>query len=664
MLAGVATVGCAGAAGAAVAEGSSYTSLFLRTHRGFAPPARLGSWKQGHEASEAPEASLRAPAAPAVAVPASGGAFVQTRHARTSAAVAASTGANAAPLPPRAAPTARASAAAAAPSAVSAAPTLAAPLTSTGKRPAGIAASSASETSSTAGAAPTAASAASVARCPAVGAASSDSSAALAASAARRSRAVASSAESAAGVTTSAVAVASSGREAATPTAVRATPESCQARSLRGRRVPPRSTSCGSSSTRNRQVCSNRGASCESARRGSDCGLAAQAASRRPATTPDDGSSGSSASSRMAAALASADGTLQNGIKGRHRSSSCTSSQRPRSNASMSRSSAHDCSWPAHHETLQPASQIPASEEDSARHSLECRPDDVDRRRDNVAVTGMSDASGMLGPRAFAVSNEPLGLGEHGGSERSEIPRSCAHADQVAAFPVSSLPSQVRCFPGPRFPGGPGGPGSPGGPGGPRCPGGSSGGHGHAIPQIGSIEESTLHAGHVSSVIPAAADFDHAAEVGAFHGGANAHDLVVETATSVSFSPSAQMTSPVGDGLEAAQAEFDLQIARAAQEDLAMYVLAGVRELEPSSCGLDVNLRSFTSFEELPDACAICLDAMSCGNHVSRLPCGHCFHRSCIWGWLASNQTCPLCKRSICSETASIVPDFDGWTAW
>ncbi len=50
------------------------------------------------------------------------------------------------------------------------------------------------------------------------------------------------------------------------------------------------------------------------------------------------------------------------------------------------------------------------------------------------------------------------------------------------------------------------------------------------------------------------------------------------------------------------------------------------------------------SSSELPgESCTICHNAMS-SNQVS-LPCKHCYHRPCILGWMAIQQTCPLCRK-------------------
>ncbi|CAK9114376.1 Putative RING-H2 finger protein ATL69 (RING-type E3 ubiquitin transferase ATL69), partial [Durusdinium trenchii] len=46
--------------------------------------------------------------------------------------------------------------------------------------------------------------------------------------------------------------------------------------------------------------------------------------------------------------------------------------------------------------------------------------------------------------------------------------------------------------------------------------------------------------------------------------------------------------------------------------------------------------------------CSICLCDMN--SRVARLPCGHCFHKSCVTEWLIeprSGQRCPLCNQKL-----------------
>ncbi|KAJ0735598.1 putative transcription factor C2H2 family [Helianthus annuus] len=46
-------------------------------------------------------------------------------------------------------------------------------------------------------------------------------------------------------------------------------------------------------------------------------------------------------------------------------------------------------------------------------------------------------------------------------------------------------------------------------------------------------------------------------------------------------------------------------------------------------------------------ACTVCMNSLSNGDKITRLPCHHYFHRRCIKGWLSSNKTCPICRRVV-----------------
>merc|ERR1719193_952911 len=43
--------------------------------------------------------------------------------------------------------------------------------------------------------------------------------------------------------------------------------------------------------------------------------------------------------------------------------------------------------------------------------------------------------------------------------------------------------------------------------------------------------------------------------------------------------------------------------------------------------------------------CAVCLCDFNDGETVTRLPCGHRFHHSCVQAWLRRSNRCPLCVR-------------------
>jgi Ring finger domain len=58
------------------------------------------------------------------------------------------------------------------------------------------------------------------------------------------------------------------------------------------------------------------------------------------------------------------------------------------------------------------------------------------------------------------------------------------------------------------------------------------------------------------------------------------------------------------------------------------------------------------------DQCAICRDKMK---EATKLPCGHCFHLSCLHSWIHHRPfqaTCPTCRSTIGSS-----PSLDNTSA-
>ncbi|KAA0041218.1 RING finger protein 165-like protein [Cucumis melo var. makuwa] len=48
--------------------------------------------------------------------------------------------------------------------------------------------------------------------------------------------------------------------------------------------------------------------------------------------------------------------------------------------------------------------------------------------------------------------------------------------------------------------------------------------------------------------------------------------------------------------------------------------------------------------EEIGD-CSVCYEELKGkGKEVSRIPCGHVYHKSCVLTWLQINNSCPLCR--------------------
>lgn len=52
-------------------------------------------------------------------------------------------------------------------------------------------------------------------------------------------------------------------------------------------------------------------------------------------------------------------------------------------------------------------------------------------------------------------------------------------------------------------------------------------------------------------------------------------------------------------------------------------------------------------------SCHICLDSYGSPENPIRLPCGHVVGRSCISRWLATSNSCPLCRRVLFARNAA-----------
>jgi hypothetical protein len=50
------------------------------------------------------------------------------------------------------------------------------------------------------------------------------------------------------------------------------------------------------------------------------------------------------------------------------------------------------------------------------------------------------------------------------------------------------------------------------------------------------------------------------------------------------------------------------------------------------------------SGKECTKTCGVCCDRLIDGVAVTRLPCGHVYHLSCVVPWLAKTCTCPECR--------------------
>ncbi|PON92875.1 43kDa postsynaptic protein [Trema orientale] len=42
--------------------------------------------------------------------------------------------------------------------------------------------------------------------------------------------------------------------------------------------------------------------------------------------------------------------------------------------------------------------------------------------------------------------------------------------------------------------------------------------------------------------------------------------------------------------------------------------------------------------------CTVCMDEVSSGTQLTRMPCCHVFHEDCTVKWLETRHTCPVCR--------------------
>jgi len=42
--------------------------------------------------------------------------------------------------------------------------------------------------------------------------------------------------------------------------------------------------------------------------------------------------------------------------------------------------------------------------------------------------------------------------------------------------------------------------------------------------------------------------------------------------------------------------------------------------------------------------CAICISEIEGDDPITELPCGHCYHSTCVHSWLRQSATCPMCR--------------------
>jgi hypothetical protein len=54
----------------------------------------------------------------------------------------------------------------------------------------------------------------------------------------------------------------------------------------------------------------------------------------------------------------------------------------------------------------------------------------------------------------------------------------------------------------------------------------------------------------------------------------------------------------------------------------------------------------------LKEKCVVCADQFKPSDTYSQLPCNHVFHQACLFPWLQSTNTCPICRFELPTDDA------------
>ena len=79
------------------------------------------------------------------------------------------------------------------------------------------------------------------------------------------------------------------------------------------------------------------------------------------------------------------------------------------------------------------------------------------------------------------------------------------------------------------------------------------------------------------------------------------------------------------------------------------YYLKCIKYLETKR-NYNINVNNLTTIivDKVDDNCSICLEYYKSNDIISKIKCGHMFHKECLKPWIDSeNYNCPLCRRNI-----------------